>query len=145
MGRLPGEGIAVVVALCVSDLIEKRGTRQDVTSLPRVSSESDVTTGVVLTGYGPRAVKTANENETRSAITCSMSEQTAHAKNSPRGAQELQLRLLAIPQKLKTTNQPPSKEKPLKYISTHEQIADLLTKSLATPQHEKLTAALTGI
>ena len=33
----------------------------------------------------------------------------------------------------------------LKYISTHEQIADLLTKSLATPQHEKLTAALTGI
>ena len=42
----PGEGIAVVVALCVSDLIEKRGTRQDVTSLPRFSSESDVTTGV---------------------------------------------------------------------------------------------------
>ena len=37
-----------------------------------------------------------------------------------------------------------AKDVELKYISTHDQVADILTKSLGERQHTKLRSALTG-
>ena len=37
-----------------------------------------------------------------------------------------------------------SKDVELKYISTHDQVADILTKSLGDRQHTKLRSLLTG-
>ena len=37
-----------------------------------------------------------------------------------------------------------AKDVELKYISTHDQVADILTKSLGKQQHTKLRSALTG-
>ena len=46
----------------------------------------------------------------------------------------------------RTAPEPPlPRHAPLKYINTHDQLADLLTKSLGPKQHAKLKTLMTGL